>query len=413
LLVCANYKRMELPDYINIHDYNYILPEERIARFPLDSRDSSKLLYYCKGKTESWIFSDLPELLTNHHHLVFNDTRVIQARLQFHKTTGSAIEIFLLEPFLPAEYTLSFSSKLECTWKCLVGNAKKWKNEVLQMELKIGSNRIILKAEKTGREGNYFLIRLSWDNETLIFSSVIEHAGSTPIPPYLNREAVESDHLRYQTVYSLNEGSVAAPTAGLHFTADVIKKLENKGVSQTRLTLHVGAGTFVPVKTVNAREHEMHTEHIYLNRGSLDELYRSGKKFIAVGTTSVRTLESLYHIAAKIKQVHDGEKVLFLDQWEAYENVPELSRKESLEIILSYMQKLKTDSLKVSTRIMITPGYKFRMVDGIITNFHQPASTLLLLISAFVGGDWKKIYAYALQNQYRFLSYGDGSLLIR
>jgi S-adenosylmethionine:tRNA ribosyltransferase-isomerase len=404
---------MEMPAYIKIQEYDYHLPEESIAKYPLESRDSSKLLFYDNGNIESRIFNELPEIVSHQQHLIFNDTKVIQARLLFHKTSGSAIEIFLLEPFLPSEYITSFTSNRECTWKCLVGNAKKWKAGILQKELCIESTRIILKAENTGHEGNYFLIRLSWDNPLLILSDIIEHAGSTPIPPYLNREAEKSDCIRYQTVYSANEGSVAAPTAGLHFTKKIIKELENKGVSQTRLTLHVGAGTFVPVKAENAHDHEMHTEHIYLNRKSIESLCLSEKKFIAVGTTSVRTLESLYHIAAKMNNGLSIENNLFLDQWEAYQTDSLLSRKESLECILSYMDSHKLQNLHVSTKIMIVPGYEFKMIDGIITNFHQPNSTLLLLIAAFIGNKWKEIYDYALNNNFRFLSYGDSSLLLK
>jgi len=409
---CKNPEMTRIPRSINIQDFNYSLPQERIARYPLTLRDTSKLLTYREGRIESRIFNELPELLHEDHHLVFNDTRVIQARLLFHKPTGAAIEIFLLEPWLPSEYNLSFGSVKECTWKCLVGNAKKWKSGILEKEINMGQTGIVLKAEKSGNEGNYFLVRLSWDNTAFCLSGIIEHAGSTPIPPYLNREAEASDSLRYQTVYSKHEGSVAAPTAGLHFTDDVLRKLKEKGVSQTRLTLHVGAGTFVPVKAENATEHSMHTEHIYVSRDGIESLYVSKKKIIAVGTTSVRTLESLYHIASKLKSGRGGETDLFLDQWDAYQQGGTMNRKEAMGFLLTHMDKMKTESLKVSTRIMIAPGYTFRMTDGMITNFHQPASTLLLLISAFVGDNWKLIYDYALENEYRFLSYGDSSLLM-
>jgi S-adenosylmethionine:tRNA ribosyltransferase-isomerase len=402
----------KLPAYINIQDYNYLLPEERIAKYPLVLRDSSKLLYFHNGQKETRIFNELPELISDRYHLVFNDTKVIHARLLFHKATGSPIEIFLLEPFSPAEYSISFSSNHECTWKCLVGNAKKWKNEILHKEIFPEKPGFILNAEKAGQEGNYFFIHFYWEPSTHNLSEIIESAGATPIPPYLNREPESSDTDRYQTVYSRYEGSVAAPTAGLHFTDGIIKRLENKGVSQTRLTLHVGAGTFVPVKSENARDHEMHTEHIYLNRDSIEGLYRSKKMLIAVGTTSVRTLESLYHVSAKLLKEKSGEKDLYLNQWEAYSNNSELSRKDTFEQILNHMENYNLQNLKISSSIMITPGYKFRMTDGIITNFHQPASTLLLLIAAFVGEEWKGIYNYALQNDYRFLSYGDSSLLL-
>ncbi len=401
----------KITGYISIEDFNYNLPEERIAKYPLQVRDSSKLLLYTPGHIQSRIFNELPDILSDQHHLIFNDTRVIQARLSFYKSSGAAIEIFLLEPRLPSEYNLSFSSNHECVWKCLVGNAKKWKTGKLQKEIISGNTLTLLTAEMSGSEDNYFLIRFLWSNPYLSFSDIIEHAGTTPIPPYLNRKAEGSDSIRYQTVYSKNEGSVAAPTAGLHFTEEVLRKIEKKGVSQTRLTLHVGAGTFIPVKSENAMEHQMHTEHIYLNRRSIENLFGSDKDFIAVGTTSVRTLESIYHIAVKLKNSQGYKEVLFLDQWEAYQTESKMSRKEALEIILSSMDKQKTENLKISTRMMIIPGYKFRMIDGMITNFHQPASTLLLMISAFVGDDWKNIYDYAMKNGYRFLSYGDSSFL--
>ncbi len=403
---------MKIPSYINIQDFNYTLPEEKIARYPLESRDSSKLLYFKDGIIENRQFTELPDLLTEQYHLIFNDTKVIQARLLFKKQTGAIIEIFLLEPFLPSEYQLAFGSNHECVWKCLIGNAKKCKNEVLQLEISIGDQSTTLNAEHFKTEGTYFLIRFFWNNDKLCLSDIIESAGSTPIPPYLNRKAEDSDSIRYQTVYSVNEGSVAAPTAGLHFTDDIMELLENKSISQTKLTLHVGAGTFVPVKAENARDHVMHAEHIYINRKSIESLFKSEKKFIAVGTTSVRTLESLYHIAVRIKNGIDIRNELSLEQWDAYNTASSLSRKECFESILFYMDELKTDTFKMSTRIMITPEYKFRMVDGIITNFHQPASTLLLLISAYIGDDWKKVYNHALQNNYRFLSYGDSSLLM-
>jgi S-adenosylmethionine:tRNA ribosyltransferase-isomerase len=403
----------EKPGYINIQDFNYNLPEGRIARYPLESRDSSKLLIYRDGVIESRIFRELPDILSEQHHLVFNDTKVIQARLQFTKSTGAAIEVFLLEPWIPAEYNLSFSSMHECVWKCLVGNAKKWKSGIIQKEIRCGSTKIILCAENSGKHENYYYIRFNWDNSSVSFSEIIENAGTTPIPPYLEREADEEDCLRYQTIYSRNNGSVAAPTAGLHFTNEVLKNLEKTGCSQTRITLHVGAGTFVPVKVQNAIEHEMHTEHIYISRSSLENLYQSDKKFIAVGTTSVRTLESLYHVAIKVKENPGDYNKLFLDQWDAYQTTANLGRKEALEYLLKYMDKQRTKSLKVSTRIMIAPGYKFRMIQGMITNFHQPNSTLLLLIGAYIGDEWKKVYDFAIENNFRFLSYGDSSILLK
>jgi S-adenosylmethionine:tRNA ribosyltransferase-isomerase len=403
----------EIPGYIDIQDYTYTLPEGRIARYPLESRDSSKLLFFRDGLIESRIFRELPDILSDKHHLVFNDTKVIQARLIFVKSTGATIEVFLLEPWFPSEYNLSFSSKKECVWKCLVGNAKKWKNGIIQKEIWFGSTKVIFCAEKSDQHENYYYIRFYWDNATISFSELLENAGTTPIPPYLEREADEEDSVRYQTVYSRNSGSVAAPTAGLHFTSEVLQNLEKAGCLQTRITLHVGAGTFVPVKVQNAAEHEMHTEHFYISRSSLESLYQSDKKFIAVGTTSVRALESLYHVAIIVKENPGAVNNLYLDQWDAYQTSAILSRKEALECLLEYMDKLQKESLKVSTRIMIVPGYKFRMIQGMITNFHQPNSTLLLLVAAFIGEEWKKVYDFAIKNNFRFLSYGDSSILLK
>ncbi|MCB9013838.1 MAG: S-adenosylmethionine:tRNA ribosyltransferase-isomerase [Bacteroidales bacterium] len=403
---------MRIPEFIDISEYFYDLPEDRIAKYPLEQRDHSKLLYFNHGSIRDHVFHELPAILSGNYQLVFNDTRVIQARIQFNKASGSGIEIFLLEPFTPADYQLSFGSSSQCSWKCLVGNAKKWKDEILEKKIFSATEAALLQAEKINREENYFIIRFTWNNKNLCFSEILEISGLTPIPPYLNREAEESDNLRYQTIYSNYEGSVAAPTAGLHFSDEVLEKLSQSGVKQTHLTLHVGAGTFVPVKVENARDHEMHMEHIYINRQSISSLLHTDKKIIAVGTTSVRTLESLYYIACKLKSGYRGYKELFLDQWDAYEIEPDISRDEALETILSFMDLKNTDTLKLTTRIMISPGYTFRMADGIITNFHQPSSTLLLLISAFIGEDWKKVYDHALKNNYRFLSYGDSSLLI-
>jgi S-adenosylmethionine:tRNA ribosyltransferase-isomerase len=401
------------PGFINIQDFNYALPEERIARYPLELRDSSKLLYFRNGIIENRIFRELPHILSEQHHLVFNDTKVIQARLLFTKATGAVIEVFLLEPRIPSEYNLSFSSNTECIWKCLVGNASKWKSGIIQKEIWFGRTKTILCAEKSRQEENYYFIRFKWDNAAVSFSEILEIAGKTPIPPYLEREADKEDCVRYQTVYSRNKGSVAAPTAGLHFTSEVLHRLEKAGCSQTKITLHVGAGTFVPVKVQNAVEHEMHTEHFYISRSSLECMHQSDKKFIAVGTTSVRALESLYHIAIKIKESSVFESNVFLDQWDAYQTMTILTRKEALECLMKYMDKHRKESLKVSTRIMIAPGYKFRMIQGMITNFHQPNSTLLLLVAAFIGDEWKKVYDYAIKNNYRFLSYGDSSILLK
>ncbi len=404
---------MEFPGKINTDDYKYILPDEKIAKYPLETRDGSKLLVYRNKEINSYLFSDLPDILTPEHKLIFNNTRVIQARLLFYKSTGAIIELFLLEPYEPAEYQNSFASKKECTWKCLVGNAKKWKEEKLEKQILIGNFCINLYAEKIAFENVTFLIKFRWDNHLVNFSAIISSTGLTPIPPYLDREAEETDKLRYQTVYSKNEGSVAAPTAGLHFTAGIMDSLIEKGISRTDLTLHVGAGTFLPVKEQDASKHGMHSEQIFISRNSLEQLYKSEHKFIAVGTTSVRTLESIYWLGVKIDTVKSINGSLYLDQWEPFRLKEGYNRKKSLENVLNYMQQHKMENLSASTRIMIAPGYNFRMIDGMITNFHQPYSTLLMLIAAFTGEDWKKIYDYALYNGFRFLSYGDSSLLLR
>jgi S-adenosylmethionine:tRNA ribosyltransferase-isomerase len=397
-----------IPDRINISDYIYELPDEKIAKFPLEKRDSSKLLVYRDGEISSRIFSDLPFMVSGDEQLVFNNTRVIQARLSFKKASGAVIEVFLLEPVKPEEYQLSFSSLSGCTWKCLIGNSKKWKNGVLEKIVIRGDKEFCLKAERSGENNE---VRFQWDIPELSFSEIILLAGQTPIPPYLERDAEESDLTQYQTVYSSREGSVAAPTAGLHFTDELLKRLEDQGTDLTYLTLHVGAGTFVPVKTENALKHPMHTEHIYLQRKSLEGLKKPGKQIIAVGTTSVRTLETIFHIAEKIKRGGQSGMHLNLEQWEAYGNSEIKNRKEAISVLTEFMDQHRTDILKISTRIMIVPGYRFRMTDRMITNFHQPGSTLLLLIAAFTCGDWKRIYDYALQNEYRFLSYGDSSII--
>ena len=401
------------PREIKTEEYNYDLPESRIAKFPLNNRDESKLLFYNKGNISGKIFHELPSLLDKNYELVFNDTKVIQARLIFEKITGSAIEIFLLEPFEPSDYALSFASVNECKWNCLVGNLKKWKSGPLFKKLTVNGNPLTLNATRIQKNDNSFVIQFTWDNDSLHFSEIVSHAGLTPIPPYLNREAQEEDVERYQTVYSNYEGSVAAPTAGLHFTENLLKKIHASGIKTHNLTLHVGAGTFIPVKEEDARKHIMHTEQIFLNRDTIEKLYYSDKKFLPVGTTSVRTLESLYWTGVKLIYKKPIERGLFLDQWEVYNYPGSLSRKESMLKILEYLDKQKLSILHLPTRIMIVPGYDFKMTDGIITNFHQPKSTLLLLIAAYTENDWKRIYNYALENSFRFLSYGDSSLLLK
>ena len=391
---------------INISDYNYELPDERIAKFPLEKRDSSKLLTYISGSVETNVFSSLPEILPANSCLVFNNTRVIQARLEFFKSTGSRIEIFCLEPQDPSSYELSLSSTQSCVWKCMVGNLKKWKGEVLKKE--IGSDNLVLEAERLETNGNTSFIKFSWNNG-VSFAEVLDLLGELPIPPYLNRKTQESDKTTYQTVYSKVKGSVAAPTAGLHFTPEVISALHGKGIKTMELTLHVGAGTFQPVKAEEIGGHAMHAEKIEVSREFIENLIVNLGNIVAVGTTSVRTLESLYYFGV---QLHSGDTKLLVNQWEPYESETVLSAREALEAILNYMEKTQSNILYATTQIMIVPGYKFNIVNVLITNFHQPKSTLLLLLAAFIGEKWRELYKYALENDYRFLSYGDSSVLI-
>jgi S-adenosylmethionine:tRNA ribosyltransferase-isomerase len=391
---------------INISDYNYELPDERIAKFPLEKRDSSKLLTYISGSVETNVFSSLPEILPANSCLVFNNTRVIQARLEFFKSTGSRIEIFCLEPQEPSSYELSLSSTQSCVWKCMVGNLKKWKGEVLKKE--IGSDNLVLEAERLETNGNTSFIKFSWNNG-VSFAEVLDLLGELPIPPYLNRKTQESDKTTYQTVYSKVKGSVAAPTAGLHFTPEVISSLHSKGIKTMELTLHVGAGTFQPVKAEEIGGHAMHAEKIEVSKEFIQNLIENLGNIVAVGTTSVRTLESLYYLGV---QLHNEDTSLLVNQWEPYENASTLSAKESLQAILNYMEQTQSNVLYATTQIMIVPGYKFNIVNVLITNFHQPKSTLLLLLAAFIGEKWRELYKYALENDYRFLSYGDSSVLI-
>ena len=391
---------------INISDYNYELPDERIAKFPLEKRDSSKLLTYISGTVSTNVFSSLPEILPANSCLVFNNTRVIQARLEFFKSTGSRIEIFCLEPQEPSSYELSLSSTQSCVWKCMIGNLKKWKGEVLKKE--VGADNLVLEAERLETNGNTSYIKFSWNNG-VAFAEVLDLLGELPIPPYLNRKTQESDKTTYQTVYSKVKGSVAAPTAGLHFTPEVISALHDKGIKTMELTLHVGAGTFQPVKAEEIGGHAMHAEKIEVSKEFIQNLIENLGNVVAVGTTSVRTLESLYYLGV---QLHNGDTSLLVNQWEPYESEKVLSARESLEAILNYMENTQSNILYATTQIMIVPGYKFNIVNVLITNFHQPKSTLLLLLAAFVGEKWRELYEYALNNDYRFLSYGDSSVLI-
>lgn len=402
------------PQDIRIDDYDYVLPDERIAKFPLSPRDSSQLLVYDNGRIGHRRFYELPEVLPQDALLVFNNTRVIQARLRFRKPTGASIEIFCLEPLDPIEYTQALQSTGSCRWLCLVGNAKKWKDGELSMTFDHEGRRIRFSAQRGQAHGDGYEITFAWDDATVTFGELLERLGELPIPPYLNRRTEESDKTTYQTVYSKVEGSVAAPTAGLHFTPAVLTALQEKGIACEELTLHVGAGTFKPVKSDTIEGHEMHTEYISVSRALIERLQQTDRRIVAVGTTSVRTLESLYYIGVTLAENENATaEELRVKQWMPYGEHPDLSRKEAMERILRYLDRTGADRLVSATRIIIAPGYKFHVADGIVTNFHQPRSTLLLLVSAFVGGDWRSIYDYALDNGFRFLSYGDSSLLWR
>ena len=405
---------------IYIADYNYPLPDERIAKYPLAERDSSKLLVYRDGQVDEDRFYNVGEHILPEGLLIYNNTRVIQARLEFHKQSGARIEVFCLEPLEPRDYQLSLGSTKGCVWKCMVGNAKKWHTgDALELKIKNEKLKIALRVHKEEVLGNTYAVRFEWDDEAVSFAEILDAAGELPIPPYLNRKTEESDLKTYQTVYSRIKGSVAAPTAGLHFTERVLEDIRKRGIETDEVTLHVGAGTFLPVKTADANEHTMHTEIIAVPKSTIEHIIAKLGKIVAVGTTSMRTLESLYFIG---KQIADekikNEKLkitnLHVGQFEPYEQgEKEPSAKEALQAIVDYLTETGQETLHAETQIMIKPGYKFHVVDQLITNFHQPQSTLLLLVSAFVDGDWKRIYEYALGHEFRFLSYGDSSILTR
>ena len=395
-----------------IADFNYPLPDERIAKYPLAERDHSKLLVYRDGQVSEDLFYHIGDHIAPHSLLIYNNTRVIQARLEFRKPTGARIEVFCLEPLTPHDYQLSLSSTAGCTWKCMVGNAKKWHDEPIELQ----AGRFTLRAYKEQALGNTFAVRFSWDEAGVSFAEILDAAGELPIPPYLNRKTEESDKTTYQTVYSRIKGSVAAPTAGLHFTRSVLDDLRSRGIETDEVTLHVGAGTFLPVKTADANEHTMHTEIIAVPRAAIAHIMANLGHIVAVGTTSMRTLESLYFIGLKLRNtglVEARDIEIHVNQFEPYEQEYTLTARESLQSLLDWMDATGQETLHAETQIMIKPGYTFRIVDQLITNFHQPQSTLLLLVSAFVGGDWKTIYNYALAHGFRFLSYGDSSILTR
>ena len=394
---------------LSISDYNYPLPEARIAKYPLPERDHSKLLIYKDGEVREDRFFRVGDYIPAHSLLVYNNTRVIQARLVFHKPSGARIEIFCLEPLAPHDYQLSLSSTEGCTWKCMIGNAKKFRETAIDMPLQVAGGNVVLRATKGEQMGNTFAVTFSWDGG-LSFAEILDAVGELPIPPYLNRPTEERDKTTYQTVYSRIKGSVAAPTAGLHFTEAVLTDLRQRGIKTTELTLHVGAGTFQPVKTEDANLHTMHTEIIAVPRQAIVDILANLGHIVAVGTTSMRTLESLYFLGCMLLL---GDRSLHVPQFMPYEQEWTLSTEEALQALLAYLDETHQDTLHAETQIMIKPGYRFRVVEQLITNFHQPKSTLLLLVSAFVGEDWKKIYDYALAHDFRFLSYGDSSILFR
>ncbi len=398
---------------IYIDDFDYDLPEERIAKFPLAERSASKLLVWREGTISERRFTDLGEVLPAEQLLVFNNTKVIRARIIMHKPSGARIEVFCLEPLSPADYERAFAVEQSCEWSCIVGNLKKWKEGYVEINFEYGGQNEWLRAWRLDEGGREQRIRFEW-SAPMTFGQLLEHLGKIPIPPYLNRDTEQIDYTRYQTVYSKFEGSVAAPTAGLHFTSELIDSMQERGFEFEEVTLHVGAGTFLPVKEEDATRHPMHTEHFEVRLSTLRRLHAKWGAITAVGTTSVRTLESLSALAWRIRQSGNPDLDRVVGQWELYDIPAEFSGMEALKILIDYLETHNLDRMKAATQIMITPlNYQFRIVRNIVTNFHQPKSTLLLLVSAYVGSEWRQIYDYALSHDFRFLSYGDSSVLIR
>lgn len=394
---------------LSIQDFLYNLPDERIAKYPLPNRDRSRLLLYRSGEIGDAHFQDLPLYIPTGAVLVRNNSRVIHARLLFRKPSGAQIEVFCLTPLEPASYDTALDSKLGCSWQCMLGNARRWRiGDKLEYKLELEGSIVCLYAERIGQSE----ISFSWSNEGYTFGELLEQIGILPIPPYLNRSTEEQDTNTYQTIYAQTAGSVAAPTAGLHFTPNVFADLNKRGIQILDVTLHVGAGTFRPVKAQSIGEHDMHEEFVQIDKQTIEQLQKTSGPIIAIGTTSVRSLESLYHLGAALRSNQELDK-LHVTQWQPYHEANNsCTPLEALDAILNYMSTHSLDIIAFSTSILIAPGYKFRLVRGLITNFHQPHSTLLLLIAAFVGQDWRNIYDHALENDYRFLSYGDSSLLL-
>lgn len=399
------------PKNISIEDYSYLLPEDRIARFPLAERDASKLLIYNNGAIATDTYRHIDQHLPENSLLIFNNTKVIEARLLFRKATGGIIEIFCLEPHEQySDITTAMLQQGKVLWKCLIGGASKWKHgTLLEKTIQFAGKQIVLHASYVEKQQDHFIIELTWSPASLSFAGLLHYAGAVPLPPYIRREAEESDAIRYQTIYARLDGSVAAPTAGLHFTETVFEKLEKKNICTDFVTLHVGAGTFKPVKAPTMEGHEMHAEFIDVTATAIENILHHRDAIVAVGTTSLRTIESLYWLGVKIVA---GQPPGELTQWEVYDSLPAaIPVAEALQALLQWMKKNKKERLITRTRIIIAPGYKPRIAKGLITNFHQPGSTLLLLVAALIGKDWKKVYEHALKNKFRFLSYGDGSLL--
>lgn len=405
---------MNIRNKIPVDEYYYDLPERKIAAYPLSERDKSKLLIYVKGKPIEYdVFHNLAKYIDSGKIVIFNNTKVIQARLIFRKETGANIEILCLNPVEPTDYELAFQNTKSCVWKCVVGNLKKWKTGTIELEFTHNSVDYKLIAKKEKQDNNTINIRFSWNNDRLNFADILEINGATPLPPYIKREAIRLDKKRYQTIYSKYNGSVAAPTAGLHISEYVLKELSIKGIKLLELTLHVGAGTFQPIKEKYANDHKMHSEQFIISKDAVKTLMNNIDNTIAIGTTTVRTLESIYWLGIKVRdQKNNSNEIVRLDQWEAYSLQQDIDVRKSLEYLDDYMNNNRLDQLFAETQIMIIPGYKFRLTRGMITNFHLPKSTLLLLVAAFVGSSWKEVYEYALKNEFRFLSYGDCSLLL-
>jgi S-adenosylmethionine:tRNA ribosyltransferase-isomerase len=397
---------------IEIADFTYNLPDSKIALYPLQNRSESKLLLWKNGQIREEVFKNAASYLPENSILVFNNTRVINARLHFQKETGANIEIFCIEPVKPSEYELNFQETEKVTWKCMIGNAKKWKEGTLAKQVEIDGENIKLAANIISQNKNSFEIEFAW-NGGFTFSQIIEYAGVLPIPPYLNRKTEQSDQKTYQTLYAKIDGSVASPTAGLHFTGEIFGRLSEKNIKTQEITLHVGAGTFQPLKTSNVLEHTMHREKVIIPKQFIETLAETKRKIIAVGTTSVRSIESLYWLGVQIENNTFSEDFHQVMQWEPYQNTSNIPVQKALKNLVCFLDETGKNELQFSTQIIIIPGYEFKIVNGMFTNFHQPQSTLLLLIGAFIGNEWKKAYNFALANNFRFLSYGDSNLYLK